>query len=48
MWEDDRNRLGGRWLINFEKRKDDPRRPEDAKRELKMILDNCWMETVSV
>ena len=37
MWEDERNKMGGRWLLNIEKRKGDDR---------KEILNNCWMETV--
>jgi translation initiation factor 4E len=35
MWEDTRNRKGGRWLINMDKR----HRMRD--------LDNFWLETVS-
>ena len=37
MWEDERNKMGGRWLLNIEKRKGDDR---------KEIMNNCWMETV--
>ena len=36
MWEDDRNKKGGRWLINLDKRQ---RNTE---------LDRFWLETVSV
>ena len=36
MWEDPRNRNGGRWLLSFDRRRDEKR------------LDNCWMETVSI
>lgn len=35
MWEDDRNKLGGRWLITLSKQQ----RHND--------LDRYWMETVS-
>ena len=35
MWEDDRNKKGGRWLINLNKQQ----RHTD--------LDNFWLETVS-
>ena len=35
MWEDDRNRRGGRWLVNLNKQQ----RNSD--------LDNFWLETVS-
>ena len=35
MWEDDRNKKGGRWLINLDKRQ----RHSD--------LDKFWLETVS-
>jgi len=35
MWEDERNKLGGRWLVNLDKRK---RGAE---------LDRFWLETVS-
>lgn len=35
MWEDDRNKKGGRWLINLDKRQ----RHAD--------LDKFWIETVS-
>ena len=34
MWEDARNRAGGRWLVNLEKR------------DRRESLDNCWLETV--
>lgn len=34
MWEDARNKSGGRWLLNFEKK------------DRSTVLDNCWMETV--
>ena len=34
MWEDSKNRAGGRWLLNFDKS------------SRKTDLDNCWMETV--
>lgn len=37
MWEDKRNKAGGRWLLNFDKRRD-----------TKEMLDSCWMETVSL
>ena len=48
MWEDVRNKQGGRWLLSFEKRGGGGRdRDRDVeKRELKDVLDNCWMETV--
>ena len=48
MWEDARNKQGGRWLLSFEKRGGGGRdRDRDVeKRELKEVLDNCWMETV--
>jgi len=36
MWEDERNKLGGRWLVNLDKRK---RGAE---------LDRFWLETVSI
>jgi len=36
MWEDDRNKYGGRWLVNVDKK--GPRPP---------IIDQYWMETVS-
>ena len=36
MWEDVRNKSGGRWLFNLDKR------------ERRDILDSCWLETVSV
>ena len=36
MWEDDRNRRGGRWLVNLNKQQ----RNSD--------LDNFWLETVSI
>ena len=35
MWEDERNKSGGRWLFNLDKR------------ERKDMLDSCWLETVS-
>ena len=34
MWEDARNRAGGRWLVGLDRR------------DRKDSLDNCWMETV--
>ena len=34
MWEDVRNKSGGRWLFNLEKR------------DRKDLLDHCWLETV--
>ncbi len=34
IWEDEHNRAGGRWLVNFDKK------------ERSDCLDNCWMETV--
>ena len=51
MWEDQRNKAGGRWLINFERgggsRGRDGRDGRgDDRRDLKEALDNCWMETV--
>ena len=36
MWEDEKNRLGGRWLVNISK----------AQRNTE--LDRLWLETVSV
>jgi len=36
MWEDERNKLGGRWLVNLDKRKRG------------VELDRFWLETVSV
>ena len=36
MWEDVRNKSGGRWLFSLDKR------------ERKDILDSCWLETVSI
>ena len=36
MWEDDRNKHGGRWLLNVDKK--GPRPP---------IIDTYWVETVS-
>ena len=35
MWEDVRNRAGGRWLVNLEKK------------DRREMLDKCWLETVS-
>ena len=35
MWEDERNKLGGRWLVNLDKRKRG------------VELDRFWLETVS-
>ena len=35
MWEDERNRLGGRWLINT------------VKGSRQQELDRLWLETVS-
>jgi translation initiation factor 4E len=34
MWEDVRNKSGGRWLFNLDKR------------ERRDILDSCWLETL--
>ena len=34
MWEDPKNRNGGRWLLNLDKK------------DRQSCLDNCWMETV--
>ena len=34
MWEDPRNKSGGRWLLNVDKK------------DRREVLDNCWMETV--
>jgi translation initiation factor 4E len=34
MWEDARNKSGGRWLFNLEKR------------DRKDLLDHCWLETL--
>jgi len=34
MWEDERNKLGGRWLVNLDKRKRG------------VELDRFWLETV--
>ena len=34
MWEDVRNKSGGRWLFNLDKR------------DRKDVLDQCWLETV--
>lgn len=34
MWEDDANKLGGRWLISLEKR------------QREIDLDNCWLEVM--
>jgi len=36
MWEDERNKLGGRWLVNLDKRKRG------------VELDRFWLETVSM
>jgi len=36
MWEDERNKLGGRWLVNLDKR----RRGAE--------LDRFWLETVGM
>lgn len=36
MWEDVRNRAGGRWLVNLEKK------------DRREVLDKCWLETVSM
>ena len=36
MWEDERNRKGGRWLINLDKK------------QRGSCLDNFWLEVVSV
>jgi len=36
MWEDERNKLGGRWLVNLDKRKRG------------VELDRFWLETVSI
>jgi len=36
MWEDEHNKLGGRWLINLDKRKRG------------VELDRFWLETVSI
>ena len=36
MWEDKKNRAGGRWLFSMEKR------------DRKEVLDQCWMETVRI
>jgi len=35
MWEDDRNRMGGRWLVNL------------SKTQRNADLDRVWLETVS-
>ena len=35
MWEDVKNKSGGRWLFNLEKR------------DRREFLDACWLETVS-
>ena len=35
MWEDERNRKGGRWLINLDKK------------QRGSCLDNFWLEVVS-
>ena len=35
MWEDDRNRMGGRWLVNL------------SKGQRSTDLDRVWLETVS-
>ena len=35
MWEDVKNKEGGRWLFNLDKR------------DRKEFLDSCWLETVS-
>ena len=34
MWEDVKNKSGGRWLFNLEKR------------DRRDLLDHCWLETV--
>lgn len=34
MWEDDRNRMGGRWLVNL------------SKNQRSTDLDRIWLETV--
>jgi len=36
MWEDDRNKCGGRWLVNVDKKGPRP-----------TIIDQYWVETVS-
>lgn len=36
MWEDERNRKGGRWLITLNKQ------------QRKLDLDRFWLETVSI
>ena len=36
MWEDDRNKKGGRWLINLDKK------------QRASCLDNFWLEVVSL
>lgn len=36
MWEDDRNKDGGRWLVNVDKKGPRP-----------TIIDQYWVETVS-
>ena len=35
MWEDTKNKNGGRWLFSLEKR------------DRRDLLDHCWLETVS-
>ena len=35
MWEDDKNKTGGRWLVSFDKKS----KPTE--------IDRCWLETVS-
>ena len=36
MWEDDKNKAGGRWLVSFDKKS----KPTE--------IDRCWLETVSL
>lgn len=35
MWEDEKNKTGGRWLVSFDKKS----KPTE--------IDRCWLETVS-